>query len=231
MTKKFRKSDIDERIKQLKDDYVMSEEEINELIDVDGSLIDPRDNYVATDRIVKSKKTSDDFARATAQGPGAYYPWGGAYYGGYYTMSEDEEIDFDLDEDISKYEDDAWDIPDNLKEEIDEIAKTRMESLVDEVLYKNKMDRDFVKRRRDEADLMHDVEIEELSAMKDVYEKPLVARKAMHLIDLVHKESLSGKELAIILKYVVDNMDINKISEEERELIGDLIKYGEQGEQ
>lgn len=228
MTKKFRKSDIDERIKQLKDDYVVSEEDLNELIDTDGSLIDARDNYVATDRIVKSKKTSDDFARATSQGPGAYYPWGGAYYGGYYTMSENEEVELSEDSD---YEDEAWSNPENVKEELDEIAKTRMESLVDEVLYKSKSDRDFVKRRRDEADLMHDVEIEPLSAMKEVYEKPLVARKAQHLIDLVNKESLSGKELAIILKYIVDNVDINKISEEERELIGDLIKYGEQGEQ
>ncbi len=228
MTKKFRKSDIDERIKQLKDDYVVSEEDLNELIDTDGSLIDARDNYVATDRIVKSKKTSDDFARATSQGPGAYYPWGGAFYGGYYTMSENEEIEL---EEGSDYEDEAWSNPENVKEEIDEIAKTRMESLVDEVLYKSRLDRDFVKRRKDEADLMHDVEIEPLSAMKEVYEKPLVARKAQHLIDLVNKEALSGKELAIILKYIVDNVDITKINGEERELIGDLIKYGEQGEQ
>jgi hypothetical protein len=143
-------------------------------------------------------------------------------------MSENEEVEL---EEGSDYEDEAWSNPENVKEEIDEIAKTRMESLVDEVLYKSRLDRDFVKRRKDEADLMHDVEIEPLSAMKEVYEKPLVARKAQHLIDLVNKEALSGKELAIILKYIVDNVDINKISGEERELIGDLIKYGEQGEQ
>jgi hypothetical protein len=227
MNKKFKKSDLENRISKLKDDYVVSEEELNELIDTDGSLIDPRDNFKATDKVVKSKSTSDEFARSTAQGPGAYYPYGGAYYGGYYTMSEDEEQSEE-----SQYVDDAWDIPESeLKEEIDEIAKTRMTNLVDEIMYKKKSDRDFVKRRKDEADLMHDIEIEPLENLKTVYEKPLVVRKLNHLIQLIEKEALSGSELSIIIKHLFDNIDLEKINGEERELLGDILKYGEQGEE
>jgi hypothetical protein len=90
-------------------------------------------------------------------------------------------------------------------------------------------DFDFVKRTN-ETDVMHDVSIPEFSELKSTYEKPIVARKVMHLTDLMNKQSVGGDEMAIIINYLLDNLDISKINNEHRELLGDKLKYGEEGE-
>ena len=101
MGKTFKKSQLKEYVNN---EEIIDEEELNELIDIDGGLISYTNNYNASDKVVKSKNTSRDHARKTSQGPGSYYPWGGAFYGGYYTMNEDEDL-FDEDElsPIKKY--------------------------------------------------------------------------------------------------------------------------------
>ena len=101
MNKTYKKSDIDKYINEMK------EEEINELIDVDGSMIDRNDNYKATPSVIKSKKTTDDFVRGATQGPEAYFIYGGPYYGiNYSYVVNEEESTGDtkttlMDEDIS----------------------------------------------------------------------------------------------------------------------------------
>ena len=92
MSKTYKKSDIH---KYIAEEKKISEEEVNELIDIDGSLVDRGDNYKATPSIIRSKKTSDDFARAATQGPEAYFIYGGPYYGiNYsYVVNEEENID------------------------------------------------------------------------------------------------------------------------------------------
>ena len=49
------------------------------------------DNYKTTPSVIKSKKTSDDFARAATQGPEAYFIYGGPYYGVNYSYVVNEE--------------------------------------------------------------------------------------------------------------------------------------------
>ena len=61
--------------------------------------------------------------------------------------------------------------------------------------------------------------------IKDVHEKPMVIRKVNSLMDLINKENLHGVELQIVLNHIIDNIDTTSISEEEREIIGDKIKY------
>jgi len=101
MNKTYKKSDIDKYINEMK------EEEINELIDIDGSMIDKNDNYRATPSLIKSKKTTDDFVRGATQGPEAYFIYGGPYYGiNYSYVVNEEESTGDtkttlMDEDIS----------------------------------------------------------------------------------------------------------------------------------
>jgi hypothetical protein len=204
MGKTFRKKDLLENTDI--DETLLDEEELNELIDLDGSMLDRNDNYKANDRDVKSKSTSRERARRSSQGPASYYPWGGAYYGGYYSMNEDEDI-----------------LEDNIDEELDKIAESKMQSLVDEMLTK-------IVKRTNETDVMHDVSIPEFSELKSTYEKPIVARKVMHLTDLMNKQSVGGDEMAIIINYLLDNLDISKINNEHRELLGDKLKYGEEGE-
>jgi len=89
MNKTYKKSDIDKYINEMKD------VEINELIDVDGSMIDRNDNYKASTSTIKSKKTTDDFVRGATQGPEAYFIYGGPYYGINYSYVVNENLSGD----------------------------------------------------------------------------------------------------------------------------------------
>ena len=95
MNKTYKKSDIDKYITENKKDIEITEEDINELVDTNGSVINKNDNYRATPSIIKSKKTTDDFVRSATQGPEAYFIYGGPYYGiNYrYVVNEDENIE------------------------------------------------------------------------------------------------------------------------------------------
>jgi hypothetical protein len=102
MKKTFKKSDINKYIRK---------NNIQELVNKNGALISPTNNYVQNRNHIKSKKTSDDFARNSTQGPEAYFIYGGPYYGiNYsYVVSEDNDV-LDLDDDIydDEYEEDGF---------------------------------------------------------------------------------------------------------------------------
>jgi hypothetical protein len=209
MHKTYKKSDINKYTSGLK-----KEKMVNELINADGTLIDRNDNFKANQRIIRSKKTTDDFIRGATQGPEAYFIYGGPYYGiNYsYTVSEGEEI---LEEKT---------IPTVDESQIDE-----MKNLVDEIIRKKKDEKGLVKKAY-EQDIMGDegISIPDISELKQVHEKPMVTRKMDLLLDLIHKEGLNGDELAIVLNHIVDNVDVNRLNDEYREIIGDKIKYGEE---
>jgi hypothetical protein len=89
MKKTFKKSDINKYIKNNR---------VDELVNKNGSLINPTDNYVQNRNYIKSKNTSDDFVRNSTQGPEAYFIYGGPYYGINYSYVVNEVDDiFDLD--------------------------------------------------------------------------------------------------------------------------------------
>lgn len=231
MNKTYKKSDIDKYLSKAKNN-IIKEEEITELLNYNGTLVNKDDNFKASTRIVRSKKTTDDFVRSATQGPEAYFIYGGPYYGiNYtYTVSEGEEV---LEED-SVEENTSPELKQDLEafhgddflEIVDEGQIGEMKNLVDEIIRKKKDNRGIVKKYT-EHDILQDggVQIPDISELKKVYEKPMVTRKADHLIDLIHKEGLTGDELAIILNHIIDNIEINKLSDEYREYIGDKIKY------
>ena len=211
MKKTYKKSDINKYKKGIKKDTM-----INELINTDGTLVDKNDNFKANQRIVRSKKTTDDFIRGATQGPEAYFIYGGPYYGinFSYTVSEGEEI---LEEE-------------NITPEfVDESQIDEMKNLVDEII-RNKKDVRGIVQKSNEQDMMGDIEatIPDVTELKQVHQKPMVTRKMDLLLDLIHKEGLTGDELAIVLNHIVDNVDINRLNDEYREIIGDKIKYGEE---
>lgn len=94
MNKTFKKSNITNyiTIKNLREN--ISEEEISEFVDGNGTLISKDNNYVANTNYIKSKKTTDDYVRNATQGPEAYFIYGGPYYGiNYnYVVSEEEDV-------------------------------------------------------------------------------------------------------------------------------------------
>ena len=96
MGKTFKKSDINKYFDNKK--TKLSEENVNEFINPNGSLISPTNNYKQSRNFVKSKKTTDDYVRNSTQGPEAYFVYGGPYYGINYTKIVREEEDIlDLD--------------------------------------------------------------------------------------------------------------------------------------
>ncbi len=206
MNKTYKKSDINKYLTPIKKGKM-----VNELINADGTIIDRDDNFKASQRIIRSKKTTDDYIRGATQGPEAYFIYGGPYYGiNYsYTVSEGEILE--------EYQD-------PYENQIDE-----MKNLVDEIIRSKKDERGIVKKAN-EQDIMGDVNVSipDISELKKVYEKPMVTRKMDLLLDLIHKEGLGGDELAIILNHLIDNVDIEKLDDKYREIIGDKIKYGEE---
>ena len=214
MSKSYKKTDINKYINRLKKEQVVVEDDINELIDTDGILIDKDDDFKANQRIVRSKKTTDDFVRSATQGPEAYFIYGGPYYGiNYsYTVAENEVLEEDEDTPSS----------------IDENQIEEMKSLVDEIFLKKRDERGIVKKTNEQDILGDEVIIPDISELKKTFEKPMVIRKLNHLLDLVGKEQLNGEELAIVLNHLIDNVEINKISDKHKEILGDKIKYVEE---
>ena len=57
----------------------------------------------------------------------------------------------------------------------------------------------------------------------------MVLRKLNHLLDLISKEEIRGDELAIIVNHLLDNLDINSLDDSVKEILGDKIKYNDEG--
>lgn len=209
MNKTYKKSDI---TKLKNESTTIEEDEINELINADGTMIDRDDNFKATTRIVRSKKTTDDFIRGATQGPEAYFIYGGPYYGINYSYKVNEEKTLTEEEDTDLY------------------SEQKMKNLVDEIIHNKKSSRGMVKRSN-EQDIMGGLEqpIPDISELKQIHQKPMVIRKMNLFLDLIHKEGLNGDELAIVLNHIMDNVDIDKLNDEYKEIIGDKIKYGDKG--
>jgi len=269
MNKRYKKSDIS----KLKNESVaIEEDEINELINADGTMLDRNDNFKASTRIVRSKKTTDDYVRSAMQGPEAYFIYGGPYYGiNYsYTVNEEEtltEEDDDIydeleivpkfsrnkdkrarkyaDRDIKKhfnkpsapfFDDlptDKWrkhSLPYDTEFDVDLYSEQEMKSLVDEIIHNKKNSGGMVKRSNEQG-VMGGLgqSIPDISELKQIHQKPMVIRKMNLFLDLIHKEGLNGDELAIVLNHIIDNVDIDKLSDEHKEIIGDKIKYGNEG--
>jgi len=223
MNKTYKKSDIDKYVGAIKNEHVVREEDINELVDTAGTMIDRNDNYRATPSIIKSKKTSDDFARSAAQGPEAYFIYGGPYYGiNYsYVVNEeeilDEEISPEASQDLESFHDIVFDL----------YSEGELKDLVDEIFLKKKDKQKGIVKRANEQDILGDKiqNIPDISELKKMYEKPMVIRKLNHLLDLIGKEELTGDELAIVLNHLIENIDLTILNDKYREIIGDKIKY------
>ena len=153
MKKTFKKSDINKYLKN---------ERIDELVNKNGSLVNPTNNYVQNRNHVKSRKTTDDFVRNSTQGPEAYFIYGGPYYGiNYsYVVNEDDDI-LDLDD----YEDDNYDETQVFG---DELIDPEFEEYYDElnVVPTKKYSRDPEDRKRRGAKSMAKKDI------SDFYYKP-----------------------------------------------------------
>ena len=103
MGKTFKKSDINRLISKKNIVESKKEEQIDEFVDPDGTMINRNNNYKTGHQYIRSKKTTDDRVRNSTQGPEAYFIYGGPYYGINYSYVVNEE------EDLMDDEDDVYD--------------------------------------------------------------------------------------------------------------------------
>ena len=95
---------------------------------------------------------------------------------------------------------------------VDESQIDEMKSLVDEIIRNKKDNRGMVKKSN-ETGVMGDIDvvIPDISELKQVHEKPMVIRKMDNFLDLVHKEGLTGEELAIVINHIINNVELDGI--------------------
>jgi len=209
--------DLDDRMYDEEDEYLDGD-----LIELNDNIYDEEDEYYDELNVVPTKSYSRepkdrmrrsakqmadrDISRHYNKPADPVYDnlpvdkWRG------HSLGYDTEFDFDL------YE-----------------GEESMKKLVDEIMMKKKSSRGIVKKMKEQDIIGDEVIIPDVTELKDVHEKPMVIRKLNSLLDLINKENLKGEELSILLNHLINNVDIYSIDERYRELIGDKIKYGEEG--
>tara|TARA_R110000824_G_scaffold298669_1_gene486862 strand:+ start:363 stop:1199 length:837 start_codon:yes stop_codon:yes gene_type:complete len=110
-------------------------------------------------------------------------------------------------------------------------AESEMKDMVDEIYLKKRDERGIVKKTNEQDILADKISIPDVSELKKTYEKPMVTRKLNHLLDLINKEEIAGVELAIILNHLLNNVDLTSLDDTYKELLGDKIKYTNEGEE
>jgi len=133
------KRDIILRIEKLNNEKLNNNEgEIDELVDADGSIIDGADNG-HNDVEVRAKPTTDEYFKSASQGPGYLNRYGSTQYSrGVYVREEDEVI------------------------EIDEVAKAKIEKMVEDILNKRNEPTDIVNKTKKSNDVLHKKTFKEL---------------------------------------------------------------------
>ena len=110
----------------------------------------------------------------------------------------------------------------------EDLAESKMKSLVDEMFLSKKDDKGIVKKMKEQDILKDKTKIPDVNELKKTYEKPMVVRKLNHLLDLITKEGIEGEQLAIILNHLIDSVDINSIDDTYKEILGDKIKFNDE---
>lgn len=155
---------------------------LDELVDVDMHIITNRrdkksrlgnEKEIATGW--ENPQTSKEFGAATAQGPKLY----GAHVQLYRNLAFESE-----------------------KKNIEESAKNKMKSMVEDVLNKD---------TRGRRDITGNEDIPNMTDLSDKYHKTLVAKKTEKLVKLINDSDTSGIEIAAILSYLVSNLDVDSI--------------------
>ena len=177
---------------------------LDELIDDSGALIDGDENnsrYIVNTGW-DNPQTSREFSRKTSQGPRYYYSpnYGHQYYR--------ESVEDKMNKDISE---------------------SKMKNMIEDIMRKKSSygDNDFVSRYDDYGVSSKTDEIPMFQELKSKHNKPILARKTLFLGDLMKKESISGEELAIIVKHLINSVGDVKIPKNYKNELLELITNGE----
>jgi len=188
-------------VKQYKvKDSVEEKEELEELVNADGSPIegskvDVNDTEIET----APQQTSDEFAASAIQPNRYFYGIGGTGYShGARVQSEGEGEE--LEESVG----------------LDEVARAKMRKMVEDLLSTKNGD-NLVSKYKD-TDINRN-DIPDLSDLAQSYQKPIPAKKAQEMLDTIQKNNLNGEEVAIILNFMINNIDTSQIPNDFRRMI------------
>lgn len=89
------------------------------------------------------------------------------------------------------------------------IAESKMKSMIEDILSADKSkDSDILSNVDFEN---NSFEIPELSELKSKHQRPIIARKAKYLGDMMQREGVSGEEIAIIFNYLFSQINLEEI--------------------
>jgi hypothetical protein len=174
------------------------EQEIEELVDTDGSAIgdkkgSDRNPTNDTEIEVPDQQTSDEFATQAIQPNRYYYGIGGtAYSHGARVQSEGE-----------------------LSES--ELAEAKMKDMIENLMGNRTDNRDMVKKYRD-SDVNRN-EIPDMEELATTYQKPIVVKKTQEILKTMEMNKLSGEEVGIVINYILNNVDLNQIPQDYKRLL------------
>ena len=85
------------------------------------------------------------------------------------------------------------------------IAENKMKGMIE----------DIVNGRFDDHDVIDNMnqnnEIPDINHLKSDHQRPIIARKAKYLGDMMEREGVNGEEIAIVLNYLLSVIDVNEI--------------------
>lgn len=176
---------------------------IQELVDSDGKKIDGEDGGISADDTKNtSNYTTDDFVKSSRQGMSRYF------YRGFYGEDEnDGELELPPG-DKSRFPDDDCDC----EEELDEVAKSKMTDIIEDIFTKKDFDDQIVKNYKDKQITLNG--IPPLDTIRDT--NPILIRKVSVLKDVVDKNNATGEEKAIIINHLLD-MNLADVPREYKE--------------
>lgn len=62
-------------------------------------------------------------------------------------------------------------------------------------------------------------QVPDLQELSDNYQKPIVANKTQEMVSTISKNNLSGDEIAIVLSYMLDNINVQSIPQQYRVIL------------
>jgi len=173
--------------------------DIDEFVDSDGSIIDGDESYETTSQIQTApQQTTDKFVQTARQK--FRYPYG--YMGTPYSHG------------------DTGNVKEGEDEQIDE-AQLKMEKMVEDIL-SQKISQKGLVQKQNVSDVNRN-SIPDLDELSSKFNKQNISSNIQTLINGVNSEELSGEEKAIVLNYIIQNINTSNIENDYKNILKSLI--------
>jgi hypothetical protein len=184
--------------KDIKNYKKRSEEDIEELVDADGSPIEGDRNPVSNSEIETApQQTSDDFADSAIQPNRRYYGYGGTPY------SHGRRITGEGEDDL----------------EGEELAEAKMKKMVEDILSQKSDSRDMVKKNG-----VSDINRNNIPDMEELAQiKPVVGKKVEDVLKTISMNNLTGEEIGVVINYLLTNIDLSEVPSDYKKLLKNSI--------